>query len=511
MISLLSKNRIVPFAVLTAMAALTFLVWRQQVRHQRSLLINHTENVSFQASRRLEVFVESHLRVASLFARRWSTHESRDFSRERFEDFASVLMEEFPAYHGINLVGPGGSPVWSVPADAWVAKERTGAAFADLLKGPLPEGEAALSIPLEPEPGRVGFAAALPLVRDGENLGRLLVEFQADNLINDCFHTKIRSEFNFAVYDGPHVLFSSSPGVDLLGSDGRRVLASREFPAGDRTWRLLMVPRENRVESIGWTANLAIPLFGVVLSVGLSLLVYMLQRRMEMHRAAQDRQALLSRKVLIAQEEERARVSRELHDELGQTLTAIRLEMGWLEKRISADEEESDVFRNTARLVEQAADDLRRICRGLRPPLLDDLGLEPAVRLLVEEFSERTGLPAELDLDLEEEEVHPRQEVALCLYRILQESLNNIGRHAQANRVRVSLKAEQEGLLLSVTDDGVGFDPSERRPDQGCGLAGMRERATLVGGTVEISSSRGEGTTVIFRARAAAQDEGSTS
>jgi signal transduction histidine kinase len=497
---MLARHRVIPLVVLAAMGALTFLVWRQQVRHQQSLLTRHVEDVCTQASRRLQVFVDSNLRIASIFAQRWSTHESRDFSKQRFEDFASVLIEKVPAYHGVGLVGPRGGAVWAVPEGAWLLRRPLEPELVRLIAGSARPGEAMLSAPFEAGPGGMGFGAMLPLARGDEPLGELVIEFQAESLINDCFHSRIRSEFHFSVQDGDRLLFDSSPEAGSIHGSRAHVTSIREFPVRNRTWRLVMAPREERSAS-GLAANLPVLLLGVVLSLGLSALVYMLLRRMEMYRAARNQQAMLARKVLLAQEEERSRLSRDLHDELGQTLTAIRLEMGWLEKRISADEEGADVFRNTVRLVEQSTDELRRMCRGLRPPLLDDLGLEPAARLLAEEFHERTGVKVDLDLSLDEDTVRIRPEVALCVYRILQESLNNAGRHSRAARVKVSLAAGQDELTLDVKDDGVGFDVPEGGRFRGYGLEGMMERATLVGGSVEIRSARGQGTTVLFRVR----------
>ncbi len=495
---MLARHRLIPLLVLASMGALTFLVWRQQVRHQQSLLKRHTEDVCFQASRRLQVFVDSNLRMASVFAQRWSTHEGRDFSKQRFEDFATVLIDRVPAYHGIGLVSPDGSTVWAVPQSAWLLSPPMEPALERLIGESAQPGEAVLSGPFEASPGERGFGAMLPLARGDEPLGRLVVEFQAENLMNECFHSRIRSEFHFSVQDGGTLLFDSSPEADPAHGEGSHVLSSREFPVRNRTWRLVMAPKTERSAS-GIAPNLPVLLLGVVLSLGLSLLVYMLLRRMEMYRAARNQQAMLARKVLLAQEEERSRLSRDLHDELGQTLTAIRLEMGWLEKRISADEEGADVFRNTVRLVEQSTDELRRMCRGLRPPLLDDLGLEPAARLLTEEFHERTGVEVDLDLSLDEDRVRIRPEVALCVYRILQESLNNAGRHSRAARVKVSLKAGPQELTLAVADDGVGFDVPVGGRFRGYGLEGMMERATLVGGAVEIRSARGHGTTILLQ------------
>jgi PAS domain S-box-containing protein len=218
----------------------------------------------------------------------------------------------------------------------------------------------------------------------------------------------------------------------------------------------------------------------------------------ERNRAVQ-RLGLLSRKALMAQEEERARVSRDLHDELGQLLTASRFELGWLQKNAALMPEEASVAVGRAvEAVEKSADELRRICRGLRPPLLDDLGLEPAVQLLAQEFEERTGMKVDLESHVDES-VHFTKEIALCTYRVLQESLNNVSRHARAKGVDVSLVGSETELILSVYDDGKGFDVADLAAVSGVGITGMRERASLVGGLIEIRSALSQGTRVVLR------------
>ncbi|MCP4678965.1 MAG: sensor histidine kinase [Deltaproteobacteria bacterium] len=268
-------------------------------------------------------------------------------------------------------------------------------------------------------------------------------------------------------------------------------------------------------------ARPSVPLLGFVLSIVLSVLIFLLLRRMEMFRSARDmalsevverkkaetalkasyeRHALLSRKAITAQEEERSRLSVELHDELGQILTAIRLEMGLVEKQLpKASDNKSYVLAGLIDLTEKATDELRGICKGLRPPLLDDLGLEPAAQLLVDEFIERAGINTEFDLPADGLEVEIPKEIALCTYRILQESLTNIRRHSKATNVNISLVYTSTGLELSVYDDGVGFDRAELGAMRGWGLEGMQERANLVNGTVNVRSVRKQGTSIVFQ------------
>jgi two-component system sensor histidine kinase UhpB len=234
-----------------------------------------------------------------------------------------------------------------------------------------------------------------------------------------------------------------------------------------------------------------------------------LRSSVEERKRAMARLATLSRKVLAAQEQERERLSRELHDELGQLLTALRLEMGWLQKQITrATGEDGGMFDNTITLAESATDELRRICKGLRPPLLDDLGLEPALRQLVAEFEERADVAVDLQIRIgDEKRLRGFPEVALCAYRIVQESLTNVRRHSEARNVRVTLILTGPLLAAEVVDDGVGFEAGDLGAMRGWGLEGMRERAALVGGELAVESDGGGGTAVRFRVKLEGLDE----
>ena len=213
------------------------------------------------------------------------------------------------------------------------------------------------------------------------------------------------------------------------------------------------------------------------------------------------RHVSLSRKVLMAQEEERARLSRELHDELGQVLTAIRFELEFLRRKVrpATVDGADEAFGNALKMVGNAADELRRVCRGLLPPLLDDLGLGPAMRALVEELEQHTHIPITLNLDMPDDPECVPPEASLCCYRVAQEALNNACRHSGAREINVTLSLGVGELQLSVYNDGKGFDPEAAASGEGSGIGGMRERAHLVGGTMEIRSQEMQGTRVLLR------------
>ena len=196
-----------------------------------------------------------------------------------------------------------------------------------------------------------------------------------------------------------------------------------------------------------------------------------------------------TRRVLAAQEGERLRIAQELHDEVGQTLTAVLLQLG-RSARHAGPELEAQLLE-TQETARASLEDVRRISRELRPEALDDLGLASALVALTERFSQSAGLHVSRLID---RELPPLSEEAeLVIYRVAQEALTNVARHAETDRAELALTSMNGDLVLSVTDEGCGFDPHHA---EGGGLRGMRERAVLVGAQLAISRRHAGGTEV---------------
>ena len=195
--------------------------------------------------------------------------------------------------------------------------------------------------------------------------------------------------------------------------------------------------------------------------------------------------AQLSKRLLFAQEEERRRIARELHDELGQSLAAVKLHLATLGEGLPEGQR-----REILEIVDRAIDDTRSLAYSLRPPLLDDLGLLPSLRRLGEMVKAASGL--EMQLNLEEGERLPRPVESLLFY-VAQEAIRNVQKHAQAKHVVVTLHRELGKVILAVKDDGIGFRPQD---SQGLGLRGIKERVDVTGGRMEIVSSPGRGALV---------------
>jgi len=237
---------------------------------------------------------------------------------------------------------------------------------------------------------------------------------------------------------------------------------------------------------------------------------------------------LLSEHLQSVREEERTRIARDVHDELGQALTCLKMDLSWLDARLFRDSLPQDgkstgkinrrhsiqpilhskkssnrrgvLFRKTKsilKLIDKTIQTVRRISTDLRPAVLDDLGLAAAIEWQVREFQARTRMRCRLILP--SQGITLDQERMTAIFRIFQEALTNVARHSNATRVKISLKEKVDHLILEVQDNGCGITESEISDVTSLGLLGMRERAIFWGGEVNITGSRGKGTAVSVR------------
>ena len=207
----------------------------------------------------------------------------------------------------------------------------------------------------------------------------------------------------------------------------------------------------------------------------------------------------LAERLQRVREEDRKQVARDLHDQIGQILTAIKMDMTWMIRHLPESETEVLVrLRESTESINDGVKAVRAICSGLRPGVLDDLGLAAAIEWQAGEFASRNDIRCQVSVP--PVDLHLDGDRATATFRIFQECLTNVIRHAQAKAVRVDLSQEDENILLVVKDDGIGFHESGVSNALGSlGLLGMKERAQFCGGDVQISSSPGNGTTVTVR------------
>ncbi len=217
-----------------------------------------------------------------------------------------------------------------------------------------------------------------------------------------------------------------------------------------------------------------------------------LHRKTERLRESEEKLRRLAAHLISVREEERAHIAREIHDELGQVLTGLKMEVTWLAKRLR----EKPLIEKTdsmCKLIDTTVQTVRKIATGLRPEMLDDMGLVAAVQWQAKEFQKRTGirtrtkLPPEAKFDID---------VSTTMFRIFQEILTNVARHSRATRVDLDLSVDDERIALEVVDNGVGIAEAELNGKKSLGLLGMHERALLFGGDVKISGTPGHGTRV---------------
>lgn len=207
----------------------------------------------------------------------------------------------------------------------------------------------------------------------------------------------------------------------------------------------------------------------------------------------------LSRQIISAQEEERKQISRELHDVIAQTLTSINVRLATLSREASLDTKglEKNIAL-TQRLVEKSVDIVHRFARELRPAVLDDLGLIPALHAFVKIFSQRTRISVQVKVFAKVEELNNNQRTTL--YRVAQEALTNVARHAHATRVEIKIRKLAAGICMTIQDDGKSFQVEEVLNNSSgrkrLGLLGMRERLDMIGGSLKIDSAPGRGTTI---------------
>ena len=198
-------------------------------------------------------------------------------------------------------------------------------------------------------------------------------------------------------------------------------------------------------------------------------------------------------------ESEKVLLARQLHDELGGALVGAKMDLAWLRRRIgSSDPEVMARWERLERALETGIAFKRRIVEQLRPTLLDNLGFYAAARWLVEESCAEAGLKAELDLPLPEPQLN--QDVGIALFRILQESIRNVTRHAQANRVSIAIIMDPANVLrMMITDDGVGLAADRLKTLGSRGLGSMRHRMRAIGGEFQVKSAAGQGTEIMVR------------
>ena len=217
-----------------------------------------------------------------------------------------------------------------------------------------------------------------------------------------------------------------------------------------------------------------------------------LKKSEEKYKSALEQLEQLTQYTEKARENERASISRELHDDLGQALTAVKIDLGIIKKNISDQGVVSQINKVTA-LVSETIKTVQRLTSNLRPDIIYDLGLETALEWYIKEYAERYGTQVSLEM---EPEISFSSDDSLTLFRIMQESLTNIARHSKANRLEIKLNKEGDYINFSISDNGIGITDIQRNAKNSFGLIGMKERAASLKATFDICRKKGGGTIV---------------
>lgn len=228
-----------------------------------------------------------------------------------------------------------------------------------------------------------------------------------------------------------------------------------------------------------------------------SLLREISSRKQAVEELEHSRQQLreLAAHIESAREDERTNIAREIHDELGQVLTALKMDASWLKNKLPLkDDRLLEKISTMINLIDSSIETVQKITSELRPGLLDDLGLTEAIEWMAEDFSDRTGIKCTLNIELNEDKVSKDQ--ATAIFRIFQETINNAARHSEASEVSVSLQTNAKGIAMEIRDNGGGITEKQKFHPKSFGLIGMQERSRHLGGSVEFSGAEGKGTKV---------------
>jgi len=306
--------------------------------------------------------------------------------------------------------------------------------------------------------------------------------------------------------------FYADPGLaaKAVHPDDRHLLVQRPVQS-EALWRTATTMRWVHPDGrVVWAEHRRVPIRdarGKLVAIeGIARDITDLVEAQRQLRTSQDQLRRLAASIQTAREEERATLARELHDELGQTLTALKLELARtvnVLKESSVNTETMNRLQALVGLIDIGVTMVKRIATNLRPPTLDHLGLAEAIRWEAATFSARSGVRCQVVAETEGTSLSLAQQIAL--FRIFQEALTNVVRHAHASAVRVRLSKDHGTLELRVSDNGRGITGTEAADTQSIGILGMRERAAQAGATLGITGRRGKGTMVTVRVRVAAR------
>jgi signal transduction histidine kinase len=360
-----------------------------------------------------------------------------------------------------------------------------------------------------PTPARASILVVDDDQRNLKVLQELLRDSGTDLVLADSGEQALRCvlKSDFAVI----LLDARMPGVD--GFETARLI--RERPRSRHTPIIFLtgayedLPSMFRGYEVGAVDYIIKPLVPEVLKSKISVFVELYEknavltreiaeRRLaeeQLHESKENLRALAARLQSVV-EEERTRIAREIHDELGQALTGLKMDLTWVTGRLPKDQKAlAGKMKSIFQLIDSTIQSVRRIATGLRPEVLDEVGLAAAIGWQARDFQKRTGIRCKVALPADSLALD--RERLTATFRIFQELLTNVARHANATKVDIALRLDKDALVLKVQDNGKGIAEREVNHSKSLGLLGIRERVSLLGGKVEITGAPGKGTHVL--------------
>ena len=443
---------------------------------------------------------------------------------ERVRAEAPQLLKDAPEFRALAWADPGSTVRWAVPDGSYPVgnnlladpRRKSAAAVVQDERGP------AITESLEILAGQRGFEIYMPIHREDEFRGLLIgVVLHAgwlESLLADRF-----AQYSIALEEGGQLIGQARLRERAAGSKWRH---RQDLTFQNAGWLLEVTPTQATVDAAATVLPQVTLGMGIVLATLLAFTMFLFQTAVRRARDAAEANRLLALDIearkqaeralreseqelrtsrermrsfswylQTAREEEKTRIARDLHDELGATLTALRMDSSWLSRRMAdSDEAAAKKSRSVVQLADSAIQFIRRTITELRPSILDNLGLVAALRWQAKEFQERTGIVVTVDAAQDDAVADKAQ--AVVFFRIFQEALTNVLKHAKAKRVTVRLAATANGHFLEVTDDGAGMAEGWALKETSHGILGMQERAREFNGDLVIASAAGQGTTV---------------
>ena len=513
-------KKLAPFFAFLIFGSISMFLWQNQNRHERELVRRHTETSSEQIRTRIEGLMNARMASLESLAERWVERVPPDFSQTRFLDFAEMFYSHYPGFWGIHWIDPEGVVRWVFPKndnkgiiDTPIFNPQDSQKYK---KFPILHTDQSFVTPcVELIQGGLGFNTFLPLVYSGEIQGYLNGVFQVKRIVDICLAKDILSNFWIRIYEANQLIYTNEQQSDK-NPEKSELRVDREVRFPGKIWKLDLVPKDI-IYPTGKFWKVSVFIFGLVISAILSLLLHLLLERMQMYREARD-QALqeiserkraefriqqLSQQLLKAQETERQMISCELHDRVAQDLSASKIECDMLLKNHTPlDAPVKAKLLEISKRLQGNINAIRDLSYDLQPPTLAEMGLLKALEIYCEEFSSQFGRKVDFQsaglnlfkLDAETE-IH--------LYRLVQEGLNNIRKHADSEKAIIRLLGVFPNIILRIEDTGKGFDVKARElalgDEKRMGLRSMKERVNLLGGQMTIQSNPMQGTKIYIK------------